>query len=726
MSYRKRHARRRRARRSPRSWALVAVLALAAFAATGGLSVVGYVVLTATAAPSIEELKPLSKGTSSAIFAADGSRLGYVQSDEIREPIARREMPKHLRDATVAIEDERFFSHEGVDYEAIVRAGVKNVRSGRTVEGGSTITQQLVRSLYIRDAERNFERKIREAKLASELERDRSKQWILKEYLNSVPYGTIQGRTAVGVEAAAFSLFAKRARDLTLEESALIAGLPQAPSQYNPFRNLPAALDRRNEVLAAMADNGYITRERAERGALVKPKLRRGSRYTKRREPYFFDYVQDQLIEEYGAAVFRRGGLKVKTTIVPKLQEAGRKAIEGQLGLPDDPSSAVVAVEPKTGYIRAMASSGTYDDRTFNLAAQGHRQPGSAFKTMVLTTAILRGVDPRATTYTSKPLVLDIPGFERFKVKTYDDRYGGQMDLVRATLKSDNSVYAQLDADLGPKKVAETAKLMGIETKLDGFPAEGLGGLRLGVSPLEMANAYATLAAGGLRARPKAIISVGFPDGKTDVVGKPQRKRVFSDGVAYEVTKVLEQNVQAGTGTKAQIGCPAAGKTGTTDEFNDAWFVGYTPALAASVWVGYPNAQRSMESVHGIRVAGGTFPAQIWRDFMTVAKRKNCSAFALPSQPVAFVPFTPTVSKRADRSRDDGQSNPYGAPTGTPSAPGPAPAPAPAPAAEEAKPDRPAREKKRATEPDAAPQGAAPAKPPSAGKPPGGGAGAPD
>ena len=726
MSHRKRQARRRRARRSPRSWALIAVLLLAAFAATGGLSVVGYVVLTATAAPSIDELRPLNKGTSSVIFAADGSRLGYVQSDEIREPIARREMPKHLRDATVAIEDERFFTHEGVDYEAIVRAGVKNVRSGRTVEGGSTITQQLVRALYIKDAERNFERKIREAKLASELERDRSKHWILKEYLNSVPYGTIQGRTAIGVEAAAFTLFAKHARDLTLEESALIAGLPQAPSQYNPFRNQPAALDRRNQVLAAMADNGYITRERAERGMRVKPKLRRGSRYTKRREPYFFDFVQEQLIEEHGAAVFRRGGLKVKTTIDPKLQEAGRKAIEGQLGLPDDPSSAVVAVEPKTGYIRAMASSGTYDDRTFNLAAQGHRQPGSAFKTMVLTTAILRGINPQSTTYTSKPLRLDLPGFEPFKVKTYDGSYGGQMDLVRATLRSDNSVYAQLDADVGPKKVAETAKLMGIETKLDGFPAEGLGGLRLGVSPLEMANAYATLAGGGLRARPKAIISVGFPDGKTDVVGKPQRKRVFSDGVAHAVTKVLEQNVQAGTGTKAQIGCPAAGKTGTTDKFNDAWFVGYTPALAASVWVGYPNAQRSMESVHGIRVAGGTFPAQIWHDFMVVAKRKNCAAFAPPTQPVAFVPFTPTISRRFGNT--DGKV-PYEDSFGNP-APAPlAPAPAQAPAGEEATPakeDRPERQEERASEPDDAPQGAAPAKPPSAGKPPGGGSGAPD
>ena len=692
----------------------MAIGTLVALVATAGLSVVGYVAATAAGAPDIDELKPLNRGASSAIFAADGSRLGYVQSDEIREPVPERDMPKHLRDATVAIEDERFFSHEGVDYEAIVRAGVKNVRSRRTVEGGSTITQQLVRALYIKDAQRNFERKIREAKLASELEERRTKRWILTEYLNSVPYGTVNGRTAIGVEAAAITLFAKHARDLTLEESALVAGLPQAPSQYNPFRNLPAAIARRNDVLRRMARNGLITRERSERAQRVTPELRRGNRYTKRREPYFFDFVQEQLIEEYGAAVFRRGGLNVKTTIDPKLQQAGRKAIVGQLGLPDDPSSAVVAVEPKTGYIRAMTSSGTYNIRTFNLAAQGHRQPGSAFKTMVLTTALRRGVSPQATTYTSKPLELRVPGFEPFKVKTYDNTYGGQMDLVSATLRSDNSVYAQLDADLGPKNVAETAKLMGITTKLDGFPAEGLGGLRLGVSPLEMANAYATLAAGGVRARPKAITRVTFPDGKVDAVGKPQRKRVFSDGVAFEVTKILRQNVQAGTGTRANIGCPAAGKTGTTDEFNDAWFVGYTPSLASSVWVGYPNAQRSMESVHGIRVAGGTFPAQIWHDFMMVAKRDDCEDFAPPTQPVAFLPFSPTVSRSA-RTDTDAPNNGYGTPTEAPAQQAEAPDP------DEGRADgtdRPQRERDSAP---ASEPGQPPAKPPSAGVPPGGG-----
>ncbi len=276
----------------------------------------------------------------------------------------------------------------------------------------------------------------------------------------------------------------------------------------------------------------------------------------------------------------------------------------------------------------------------FNLAAQGHRQPGSAFKTMVLTTAIRKGVDPNRTTYVSKALSLDVgDGSPPWEVKTYDGSYRGTMTLTQATLSSDNTVYAQLILDLGAKAVRETAELMGITTKLDAYPAEGLGGLRRGVSPLEMANAYATLASGGIRNEPKAITKVVFPDGKSDDLGEPKRERAFSDGVAYEVTKILQQNVLGGTGTAAQIGCPAAGKTGTTDNFNDAWFVGYTPHLSSSVWVGYPNALVEMRAVHGISVAGGTFPAAIWHDYMMVAHGDDCESFALPTEPATFSPF---------------------------------------------------------------------------------------
>jgi penicillin-binding protein 1A len=636
MTYRQRKSRRHR-RRGGRSTLGLGLIVLALTATVAVLSVTGYVLAVAATAPALSELKPIDKGATSVIFASDGSRLGYVRSDEIRDPVPWTDLPETMREAVVAIEDERFYKHKGVDYGAIVRAGVRNIESGKNVQGGSTITQQLVRALYIKDPGRNYERKIREAKLANELEKKHSKRWILHNYLNSVPFGTVGGRTAVGTEAAAQIFFSKSAKNLRLHEAALLAGLPQAPSQYNPFRNPSAALQRRNEVLRGMVKNGFITREQATEAAEKGLGVRRGRRYTARREPYFFDYVEEKLIEEYGVGVYRRGGLKVHTTINPKLQEAARKSIAGQLPFPEDPSSAIVSIDPKTGYIKAMASSGTYNDRTFNLAAQGHRQPGSAFKTMVLTAAVRKGYNPKTTRYTSRPLDLNVPGYGPWKVKTYDSSYGGNMDLVRGTLKSDNTVYAQLILDVGPKAVRETARLMGIKTKLDGLPAEGLGGLRLGVSPLEMSNAYATLASGGMRNDPKAISKVEFSDGKSDKLGKPKRKRVFSDGVALEVTKILEMNVKSGTGTKAAIGCPAAGKTGTTDSFNDAWFVGYTPKLSSSVWVGYPNALKEMRSVHGVSVAGGTFPAQIWHDYMVVAGSGACESFpSTPKEPVNF------------------------------------------------------------------------------------------
>ena len=629
-----------------------------------------YVLSVAAQAPPISSLKPIDQGTSSRVFAADGSLLGYIQHDQVRTPVPLSRIPRELQQATIAIEDERFYKHGGVDFEGILRAAVKDIEAGRAVQGGSTITMQLVRNLYISEPKRDLARKIKEAKLAEELEKEHSKDWILNSYLNSASYGTLDGRTAVGVEAAAQTHFNRPARRLTLEQSALLAGLPQSPSRYNPFLNPTGALERRNRVLQAMEREGYISPEQADAGYRKPLGLSRGYRYTRIREPYFFDYVQQQLIERYGVNVVRKGGLTIQSTIDPDLQEAGRDAIDSNLGQPGDPSAAVVSIDPATGYVRAMASSGTYRRAQFNLAAQGHRQPGSAAKVWVLTTAIRRGVNPNTTYYTSKPLSLQLPGFGYWKVSTYSESYIGSVNLVKATLASDNTVYAQLDLDLGPQAVAQTAKLMGIETELDGLPAEGLGGLRLGVSPLEMSNAYATLASGGIRNKPIAIQTVRFPDGRTDEIGSPQRKRVFSDGVAYEVTKILQQNIQSGTGTRANIGCPAAGKTGTTDNFNDAWFVGYTAPsargrsedgghepgeqLATSAWVGYPDALRSMSSVHGISVAGGTFPAAIWGDYMRVATGGVCGSFPPPREPVEWIPF---YGRYANQGPPEGSSD---------------------------------------------------------------------
>ncbi len=633
MSYRARKSRRRK-HHGGRSSALLAVGVIATVCVIAVLSAAGYVLAIASTAPDLGELKPVDKGQISVVYAADGSRLGFVQSDILRRVIPWSDIPTDLRRATVAIEDERFYKHKGVDLSAIVRAGIKNLESGETVQGGSTLTQQLVRALYIKDPKRNFARKIREAKLASELEEEHSKTWILHNYLNSVPYGTVEGRTAIGAEAAAVTFFDKHASKLDLPESALLAGLTQAPSQYNPFRNPQAAVERRNEVLKKMLDNGYISRFEYEEAAASDLELKRGRRYVQRREPYFFDYVQEQLIERYGVGVVRRGGLRIHTTINPKMQDVARDAINSYYGDPAGPSSAIVAIDPANGKIRAMASSGTYGDRRFNLAAQGHRQPGSAFKTFVLTAAIRKGIDPDSTTYASKPLNIDDPAYGKWEVKTFGNSYSGTVSLTRATLSSDNTVYAQLILDIGPKAVCETAKLLGITTKLDCYPAEGLGGLTRGVTTLEMAGAYATLASGGVRHRPTGIERVVFPDGKSENLAGSEGKRVLTDGQAAEVTRILEMNVQGGTGTAANYGCPAAGKTGTTDEAKDAWFVGYTPHLSAAVWVGYPDAGVAMPGAQG-----GTFAAPVWHAFMVPAHGEDCDDFPLPEQPAEFRPF---------------------------------------------------------------------------------------
>jgi penicillin-binding protein 1A len=633
MSHRQRKTRRRK-RHGAGSKVLLGLGVIATIAVIGVLSAAGYVLAIAAGAPDLSELKADDKGQLSVVFAADGTRLGFIQSDVLRRVVPWEDIPVDLRRATVAIEDERFYKHEGVDLNAIVRAGIKNLESGETVQGGSTITQQLVRALYIKDPERNFERKIREAKLASELEEEHSKTWILHEYLNSVPFGTVQGRTSIGVQAASVTYFDKHVRDLELHESALLAGLPQAPSQYNPFRNPAAAIERRNEVLEQMLDNGFITAAEYQDAAQRKLKLKRGFRYVHRREPYFFDYVQEKLIERYGVGVARRGGLRIYTTINPKMQDLARDAINAYWGDPAGPSSAIVAIDPNTGKIRAMASSGTYGERRFNLAAQGHRQPGSAFKTMVLTAAILKGVDPGSTSYTSKPVALDVGESEPWEVKTFGDSYSGSMSLTSATLASDNTVYAQLIMDLGPKAVCEAARRLGITTKLNCYPAEGLGGLTRGVTTLEMANAYATLASGGVRHRATGIQRVVFPDGTQEKWAKPEGLRVMTDGQAYEVTQILEANIQSGTGTNADYGCPAAGKTGTTDEAKDAWFVGYTPQLSTAVWVGYPDAGVAMPGAQG-----GDYAAPVWGAFMQPASDGYCEDFPLPENAFEPQPF---------------------------------------------------------------------------------------
>lgn len=613
---------------------------------------IGYIVSVAGSAPDISELKPVDQGATSVVYAADGkTRLGFIQGDTLRTPVAASAIPQRVRDATVAIEDKRFFRHGGVDFEGIVRAAIKNASSGETVQGGSTLTMQLVRNLYSGSRTRSglagYERKIREAKLASELEErhpgPRGKRWILTQYLNNVPYGTVGGQTAVGIQAAARVFFGKPASRLTLPEAALLAGLPQAPTTHNPFLNPRGARARRAQVLDQMRSAGYISAREAAAAKRAPLGVVHSSYYTKRRESYFFDYVRTELIRKYGAARVRQGGLKVYTTIDLRMQQAARRAIVGRLPNPGDPSAALVSMDPRTGHIKAMASSGDYSASKFNLAAQGRRQPGSTFKVMVLMAALAQGIDIRKTTYDSKPLdFIDKKTGAKIEVNTDSHRYSGRTSVFNALVASDNTVFQQLDLDVGPEQVRQTAYDMGITSKLDAFPAEGLGGLRIGVSPLEMTRAYVTINNGGWRVNPVAVTKVVFPSGRVDTeLGRTKRVKVFSDGQTHEATLALEANVQRGTGTAAQLGCPAAGKTGTTNNFTDAWFDGFTTSLNTAVWVGYPSSTQSMNAVPGYgQMFGGLAPARIWHDFMQVAMEgRRCDEFPQPKEPFEPKPF---------------------------------------------------------------------------------------
>ncbi|HET8566364.1 MAG TPA: transglycosylase domain-containing protein [Solirubrobacterales bacterium] len=608
--------------------------------AIAAIAIASWVLDVAAEAPSLASCRRIDKGGNTVLYAADGSKLGVVSSPEARSPVSIERIPRQLQLATVAIEDQRFYQHGGIDEEGIVRAALKDLEAGEPVEGGSTITQQLVRNLCIQDPQRNLERKIVEAKLAEEYFQHHSRREILGSYLNIASYGTVEGSTAVGVGAASQIFFSKPVWKLGLPEAALLAGLPQAPSQYNPLLDPRAARARRNEVLEKMAKLGYVSAERARRAMAGGLRVNLSDSWFRHRQPYFFDYVENRLIEKYGVDTVRRGGLDVQTTIDPKLQRVGLEAMRSALPYSTDPSSALVSIDPPNGRIRAMVSSSRYGQSQFNLAAQGHRQPGSTFKAFVLTTAIKQGIDPYSTYYTSKPLNLYLPRWGHWEVHTADEGYQGTINLKQATVTSDNTVFAQLDLDVGPKAVARTAESMGITSPLDGIPAEGIGGLRVGVSPLEMADAYATLASGGIHHDPVAITKVVFPGGRVDHPEGAHPQRVLSRPVAWQVTRLLRDNITEGTGTAAYTGCAGqAGKTGTTDEYTDAWFAGYQPNLASVVWVGYPESNEiSMSDVHGIIVFGGTFPAEIWHSLYSNAE-VPCEEFSEPSRQISWAPF---------------------------------------------------------------------------------------
>jgi len=562
----------------------------------------------------LNRLQAHGVGRSSYLYSSDGVRLASLGTPVVHAAVPLGRIDPKLQKATIAIEDRRFYHEGGTDWIAVLRAAVADVTSANLAQGGSTLTQQLVRNLYL-GRERTVERKLREGCFADQLARRWSKNRVLDSYLNTVFYG----QQAYGVQAAAETYFSKSARSLTLPQAALIAGLPQAPTLYDPLRDPEAALERRQEVLKAMLANGDIDNA-AYRDAVNAPLGLKPSPIGRQQpESLFVNYVYEQLVGRYGAATVRQGGLAVHTTLDWRRQQEAERAIRSTLNRPHDPASALVAVDPANGAVRAMASvvpgKPSYQ---FNLAVQGRRQAGSSFKLFVLTNAILRGIDPYRTTYLSAPF--RGPPSNPYLVQTDTRTYTGRTRIDAATAQSDNTVFVRLTLDLGAASVAKTAHLMGVQSPLRPVDTLGLGVNP--VSPLEMASAYATVAARGVYHTPYAISSVSFADGHTDRDWVPRGARhVIPAAVADEVTRVLGEVIAHGTGTAADLGRPAAGKTGTTSAFADAWFDGYTPGLAAVVWVGHPSARVQMTQVHGIQVFGGTFPAQIWRKFMIAASR---------------------------------------------------------------------------------------------------------
>jgi penicillin-binding protein 1A len=606
-------------------------------------------------APPLSSLKPVQKGRSSAIYAADGSLIGFIRSNNIRQPVPSKSLPQVLKDATVAIEDKNFFEHGALDFEGIARAAWKDaLAGGKPVQGASTITQQLVRNLYIQNPEETIKRKLIEAHLANDLFEKHSRDWILTSYLNTAPYGTVEGQTAVGAEAAAQTYFSKPAKDLNLTEAAMIAGLPQAPSEYNPFLDPKAALKRRNEVLGTMVEQGYISRDEYRNARTHGLGLDPGHKYQIIKDPFLFDLVQQELIDKYGINTVRNGGLKAYTTIDPSLQVKAEEAVAGSCYVcyPEGgPAAGLASVDPSTGAIVALAATeGEASESQFNYAWQAHRQPGSSFKTFVLTTAIKQGIDPYSTYYNgTSPITLDLPAGGTWTVHNAEPG-GGVMPLSSATWDSVNVIFAQLDLDVGPENVTETAKQMGIESPLQSVPAEAIGGLAIGVTPLEMADAYATLATGGVHHDPTAISRVEFPNGKVDEIDSDSGERVLTPGQAYEVTKLLEGVITQGTGAGyTYMGCGAeAGKTGTSEGESDAWFVGYTPMYSTAVWVGHPQSREYTGF-------GGPTAGPIWRSYMESAQEGNCPEFETPSSLPELSPYDTGHTRSSSEAYEEGE-----------------------------------------------------------------------
>jgi penicillin-binding protein 1A len=619
-----RHSRQRRASRKRRSVVLIGALLLASIVALllATVAFTGQQILLSQC--TLKDLRPLALGENSFLYTDNGQLLGVVPSTTNRQPLPLFRISPSLPEATVAIEDARYWQHGALDYRGILRALYQDLSKGHIVQGGSTITQELVRNLYIGNPQRTLSRKIKEACLAEKFFQKHTRKQILTDYLNEVFYG----RHAYGAQAAARTYFSKPASKLTLVQAALLAGLPQAPTVYDPLSNPRAALARRNEVLQAMWKNGYISASKLREAVHKKLLLRPGHLYSELHQPNFFGWATQQLGNRFGQEQVGLGGYRVTTTLDPRLQALATHAVSDVLHTSTDPAAAVVAIDPQTGDVKAMVDylpSGRA--MQFNLATQAHRSTGSSFKPITLATALSEGVSLYSTFYGPPELFITDPACATnngpWDVHNFADETDGTMNLLDATANSVNTIFAQLISKVGVRNVVAMAQRLGI-TETPGGPyfkpvcAITLGSV--GFTPLEMADVYATFADGGVHHAPQAFSTIRSAKGKVLPLSD-KGQRAISSSVAAQLDYALQGVVQHGTGTAAALGArPVAGKTGTAENFQDAWFCGYVPQLATCVWVGYPKGEIPLLDVEGVgEVAGGTLPAEIWRDFMEPA-----------------------------------------------------------------------------------------------------------
>lgn len=549
----------------------------------------------------------------SVVLAADGSPIAAL-FEEDRSRVALDDVPDHVVEAVLAVEDAAFYEHKGVSMRGMLRALKENATAGGVEQGGSTITQQVVKNELL-NGERTVNRKFKEAILAVQLEDELGKDGILERYLNTVYFG----ESAYGVQAASERFFGKSLKDLSVSEAALLAGLIASPEHYNPFDNPDGARQRRSIVLRRMVEEGFLSEAEARaEGKVPLPTQPQWALPTN--DTYFLAEVKRQLLaderlgatrEERAEKLFR-GGLTIKTTFDPRMQEIARQAVESHSPSPDF-TQALVAIDPNSGAVRAVIGGKGFDQQKFNVATQGPRQPGSAFKIIALAAWLDAGHSPEDWVDAASPCEFAVPTGV-WKVDNYDGGSGTLSTLRDATYQSSNCAYARLALTLGPERIAEMAQRLGINRKLPAFPSIVLGGEE--VTPLEMATVASTLAAEGVRRDPLWVTEIRDADGDLVLKNEPKEQRVLSPDVARAVNSVMLGVVQHGTGKAAAIDRPVAGKTGTAQEWTDAWFVGWTPDLAAAVWMGSPQGKVPMKGIGGRNVTGGYLPAQIFSAFM--------------------------------------------------------------------------------------------------------------